>query len=257
MEGTARRRAGRLVLLLGVEALLVSTLIAQPAPARCGHPGRVVEGADVMEPDLEGEPGRMRTDWLRLLPAYVFGPRRLTVAVSYRVDEEGHVTSACVDRGADGAIGEAVRQSLLALRFAEAEQDGRAVPFLLRQEIELIRPEGYFAAEVSADATDEAWLERIALDPGAETRIRESNVLNGLYRDIRVHAFARLGELGTAEALAAIERIERRVLETTQTPAMVPLRRYAHPAWHFGDLPARLIAQADRGGVRVALTPDA
>lgn len=255
-RSSARRRVGVLLALVGVEALLVSALASQPAPPACGHPGRVVEGADVMQPVLEGRPDRIRTEWLRYLPDYVFGPRRLTVAVSFRVDEKGSVTSACVDRGAEGEVGEAVRQSLLALRFTEAERDGRAVPVLVRQEIELIRSEGYFAAEVSVDATDEAWLERIAIDPASEARIRESNVLNRLYRDIRVHAFARLGELGTAEALAAIERVERRISETVQTPTMVSLRGYAHPAWHYGDEPGMLLAETDRGGVRVAVTPN-
>lgn len=244
-----------LLMLAGAQSLLVYVLASQPLPA-CGHPGPVVEGPDVMQPVLEGRTDRIRAEWLKHLPDYVFGPRRLTVNVSFRVDEKGRVSSACVDQGADGAVEVAVRQSLLALRFTEAERDGRAVPVLVRQEIELIRPVGNFAAEVSVDATDEAWLERIAVDPGSDARISRSSVLSSSYRDIRVHAFARLGELGTAEDLAAIERLERRISETIQTPATVSLRGYAHPAWHFGDEPARLIAETDRGGVRIAVVPD-
>ncbi len=244
-----------LLVLAGAQSLLVYVLASQPLLA-CGHPGPVAEGSNITEPLLEGPEHQIQTGWLRRLPAFVFPPRRLKVAVSFRVDEEGRVSSACVDRGADGAVAEALRQSLLALRFREARRNGKAVPVLVREDIDINRPEGYFAAQVSVAATDEAWLERIAVDPGSDATIRQSSVLGGLYRDIRVHAFARLGELGTAEGLAAIERLERRISETIQTPATVSLRGYAHPAWHFGDEPARLIAETERGGVRVAVAPD-
>ena len=249
-----RRVAAGVFILASVGTPVVFSQEFQPQPT-CEHAGSVVEGPDVVQPVVRGQAYQIQTRWLRHLPVEVFGPRRATVAVSYRVDEQGTVTSACVERGVREAVNEAVRRSLLSLGFTAATRAGLPVPVLVRQQIDLIRPEGEFAAEVSVDATDETWLERIATDPASDTRIRQSPVLSGLYRSIRLYAFARLGELGTAEGLAAIQRIEGRLSGTVQTPATVPLNGYPHAALHMYQDPARPIAEADLGGVRVRLVP--
>jgi hypothetical protein len=95
---------------------------------------------------------------------------------------------------------------------------------------------------------DVAWLEGIA---ASLERAREIDPRGGLTsgpRKLRTEAYARLGELGTPEALAAVRRIEE------AAKGKIPAPEFAdpfstHPVWHFGDSEREFLAvtEAENG----------
>jgi hypothetical protein len=109
------------------------------------------------------------------------------------------------------------------------------------------------AAAIVAASTDIAWLERIAAS-GAFAREVQGRSRIGAPKALRVAAYARLGAIGTAESLAAIERIERAMASATLTPATLPLDGWATVGAHMGDMrDAPIAAAPPRDGVTYAV----
>jgi hypothetical protein len=78
---------------------------------------------------------------------------------------------------------------------------------------------------------DVAWLEAVAGDDVTAERESPSSFSPG---ETRRRAYIRLGEMGTVEALAALERVRANARSWTTTPPVVPLSVWAHPAPHVG-----------------------
>jgi hypothetical protein len=91
---------------------------------------------------------------------------------------------------------------------------------------------------------DVAWLEGIAASLDQARELDPGSSLSSGPRKLRTEAYARLGKLGTPEALAAVRRIEE------SAKMKIPAPEFAepfstHPAWHFGDPERRFLAEAD------------
>ncbi|MEO8259779.1 MAG: hypothetical protein ABI868_20705 [Acidobacteriota bacterium] len=97
--------------------------------------------------------------------------------------------------------------------------------------------------------TDTRWLESIANSTvGVAPSIIDLEQLQqalrlDLTKAARTLAYARLGELGTAESLAAIGRIEVGATQIIPTTPTVPARIWPAVAWHTGDLVVDPLAQ--------------
>ena len=82
-----------------------------------------------------------------------------------------------------------------------------------------------------AQSTDVALLERVVSSP--------ESILTGADRfstkALRTAAYARLGELGTSESLAAVDRIEQLASRVSLTPPTVPADIWPSAAWHMSD----------------------
>ena len=105
-----------------------------------------------------------------------------------------------------------------------------------------------------SNATDVEWLERIARSPAAAAALRPGGGLANHAKDLRTAAYIRLGTLGTAEALAAIKRIEGEARKVQPAPAQSTPGDFIHPGWHFSDSEFRPIAQASNtDGVTYAI----
>jgi hypothetical protein len=92
-------------------------------------------------------------------------------------------------------------------------------------------------------STDIAWLERIASSAAFAQDVQHSSPI-GMAKLLRGAAYARLGDIGTAESLAAVERIEQSMAERPLTPSTVPLDVSPTVGWHMTDVEARPIAEA-------------
>jgi len=86
-----------------------------------------------------------------------------------------------------------------------------------------------------AASTDVAYLEELVVSYEAASRQPVPGGLRGKPKTLRTAAFARLGELGTEESLAAVRRIEAWARHVVPAPPIVPMGVWTHPAWHFGD----------------------
>jgi len=93
---------------------------------------------------------------------------------------------------------------------------------------------------------DVAWLEKVADTPGEAKELNPQNMLGRHEKDLRTAAYVRLGEMGTSESLAAVERIERRARSSFSSSCSrtVRLGPWAHPCWHFADDELEPIARA-------------
>lgn len=87
-----------------------------------------------------------------------------------------------------------------------------------------------------AESTDVAFLEELVISSDAASRQPVPGGLRGKPKTLRTAAFARLGELGTEESLAAVRRIEARARSVVPAPPIVPMGVWTHPSWHFGDI---------------------
>ena len=83
-------------------------------------------------------------------------------------------------------------------------------------------------------SSDVAWLERIASSSAFAQQVQGSSPI-GMAKLLRGAAYARLGDLATAESLAAVDRIERAMAETSLVPMTVPLGVWPSVAWHMSD----------------------
>ncbi len=99
-----------------------------------------------------------------------------------------------------------------------------------------------------AQSSDVAWLESIAGSAdGADVYMRDHRVRFGQAKDWRTAAFARLGDLGTKESLAAVRRIEAQARTLVPAPPRVRLGTAPSPGWHMGDGQLRPVAQIRSG----------
>ena len=80
-------------------------------------------------------------------------------------------------------------------------------------------------------STDVAWLEKTA----AISDAAPSGRLNGSAKEFRSQAYARLGELGTAESLAAVDRIEAAAKAWRPSDDNFHAGVVPHPGWHMSD----------------------
>ena len=84
-----------------------------------------------------------------------------------------------------------------------------------------------------AASTDVAWLESI-VNWQAGGDLSRPGTLAGGFKDLRTSAYARLGELGTPQSLAAVRRIEN-AAKTPWKQRTMRFDRWTHPCWHFSD----------------------
>jgi hypothetical protein len=92
-------------------------------------------------------------------------------------------------------------------------------------------------------STDVAWLERIASSAAFAQEVQHSSPI-GMAKLLRGAAYARLGDIGTPDSLAAIERIEQVLAEIPLTPTIVPLGVWPSVGWHMSDVGQAPIATA-------------
>jgi hypothetical protein len=92
-------------------------------------------------------------------------------------------------------------------------------------------------------STDIKWLERIASSAASAQEVQRSSPI-GMAKLLRGAAYARLGDIGTAESFAAVERVEQSMAETPLTPSTVALDLWPSVAWHMGDLEQTPLATA-------------
>ena len=83
-------------------------------------------------------------------------------------------------------------------------------------------------------SSDVAWLERVAASAAFAQQIQTTSPI-GMAKRLRGAAYARLGDLASAESLAAVDRIEWAIAETSLVPATVPLGVWPSVAWHMSD----------------------
>jgi hypothetical protein len=101
------------------------------------------------------------------------------------------------------------------------------------------------------------WLERVAASAAFARNVQGDRPI-GTAKALRVQAYARLGELGTRESLAAVERIERQLAAEPLTPAVVPLDEWTFAAPHIADIDwtapdAAFVAAPPRNGITYAV----
>jgi hypothetical protein len=95
------------------------------------------------------------------------------------------------------------------------------------------RERGKIFLDGIAESVDVPWLERVASSlVEAEKAIPPNTLLVGIL-DLRIAAFARLGELHTKESLAAVERIEKKAKECGLVPEVVPLDVWRIPVFNY------------------------
>ena len=92
-------------------------------------------------------------------------------------------------------------------------------------------------------STDVGWLERIASSAAFAQEVQRSSPF-GMAKLLRGAAYARLGDIGTPQSLAAIERIEQLMAEIPLTPSTVPLDVWPTVGWHMRDVEQKPIARA-------------
>ena len=97
----------------------------------------------------------------------------------------------------------------------------------------------YHALKRIETSSDVPWLERIAGSLEEAQNLNPPNRLAASAKDLRTMAYARLGDLGTKESLAAVDRIEKRVKDSAKLSPVVLKGTWTHPCWHFGDRPLK------------------
>lgn len=100
-------------------------------------------------------------------------------------------------------------------------------------------------------STNVPWLESVATmsDRAPSLRLNEGG------KAYRSQAYARLGELGTAESIAAIDRIETAAKKWRPSDPM-SLGVFPHPGWHFADSVVGTKISATQNGVTYAVFID-
>ena len=92
-------------------------------------------------------------------------------------------------------------------------------------------------------STDVAWLERIASSADFARDLQRPSPI-GMAKLLRGAAYARLGDIGTPDSLAAVERIERSMADASLTPSTVPLGEWPSVSWHVRDVDQIPLARA-------------
>ena len=96
-------------------------------------------------------------------------------------------------------------------------------------------------------SSDIAWLERIASSAAFAQDVQRASPI-GMAKLLRGAAYARLGDIGTAESLAAVVRIERSMADVPLTPPTVPLGVWPSVGWHMSDIDQAPMATATAPG---------
>jgi hypothetical protein len=100
-----------------------------------------------------------------------------------------------------------------------------------------------------------AWLEKIASSLQEARKLDPPGGLARGAKDARTEAYARLGQLGTPEALAAIRRVETRARAVERHVEVKPSSVWTHPSWHYGDSKVKAMAEARSAeGLRYIIT---
>jgi hypothetical protein len=97
--------------------------------------------------------------------------------------------------------------------------------------------------DVVQQSTDVRWLERIASSAAFAQEVQRSSPI-GMAKLLRGAAYAQLGNIGTAESLAAVERIEQSMAETPLTPSTAALDVWPSVGWHMSDVEQTPLATA-------------
>jgi hypothetical protein len=84
-------------------------------------------------------------------------------------------------------------------------------------------------------STDIAWLERIASSAAFAQEVQRASPI-GMAKLLRGAAYARLGDIGTSDSLAAVERIEQSMADAPLTPPTVVLGVWPSVSWHMRDV---------------------
>jgi hypothetical protein len=198
----------------------------------CPPPGDVV-------PDPSDRPAMLKANYglhpdLRhvLLPS-----RTLGVRVEMRVDENGRVTGVCLHGTFPETLEEPLVAAAAALRFDPAVDDDGPVATLVTMSYTLegqtnLRSTGPLGAIARSD--DIEFLEHVAASSDFAEEVQRTGRF-GLAKALRVAAYARLGEIATAESLAAAERVERTVAAQPLLPATVSAGAWPTVGWHMSD----------------------
>jgi hypothetical protein len=83
-------------------------------------------------------------------------------------------------------------------------------------------------------SADVAWLERIASSSAFAQEVQRASPI-GMAKLLRGAAYARLGDIGTPESLAAVGRIEQSMADVPLTPPTVRLGPWPSVSWHMRD----------------------
>jgi hypothetical protein len=206
--------------------------VTEAARSVCPPPGDVV-------PDPSDRPAMLMKNYgLQPDLSHVLLPSRgVIVRVEMRVDANGRVTGACIH----GTFPETIEAPLIVaaeeLRFDPAVDDDQPVATLVTMSYTVkdqmnARPTGPLA--VIARSDDISFLEHVAASSDFAEDVRRTARF-GSAKALRVAAYARLGELGTADSLAAAERVERTVAAQPLLPATVSAGMWPTVGWHMSD----------------------
>ena len=181
---------------------------SQSAPADCIF-------RDVVR-NPNGGPAVLKTWPHPNLSELLLPPGALDVKAWVRVATDGSVSDVCVPDTPEGfrePIVEAVRR----LRYVPARHDGRTVPTVnaVNYQIEA-RLHGRGIQEPISTSADVSWLERIAASDEAAFALWSSQRQRiGQPKDLRVAAYARLGQIGTADSVRAQKTVASAFRETS------------------------------------------
>ena len=222
-----------MVIVAVASALLTVQVGSLPDRAGCPPVGAVERMPDGRPATLVGRAG-LRPDFSRvLLPTTPW-----QVRIEMRVDEAGRVTGVCVGGPPSTAIERAIVNAALQLKFEPAVDQGRPVATIVSIPYEIIDPrQGVDRGLIGTveRSNDVPWLELIASSATAARDVqRQSRV--GMAKMLRVAAYARLGEIGTAQSLAAVDRIEKQMAGASLTPVALRLDSWPTVGWHMGDM---------------------
>lgn len=237
-------RMGTLAILLVIAAVPWQ---AQQAPS-CQHPG-LAANADAVLPAVPLRAHDIGVNWQKYMPEHQLAPR--SVRVSYRIDEQGAVSSVCIEQPVNPRLDAAVHGAVKKLRFFPATRRGTAVAVVVTRRFDLLRRSEDRATGI-ADSEDIAWLEGIVRARESTTDLLPRRATAGDARHLRTSAYARLGELGTSASLAAIRSIDEALTKRTgrvsagaMTETQNLLRRAAFAVFTVGGLRSALIVEDD------------
>ncbi|HET7619894.1 MAG TPA: hypothetical protein VFK20_15410 [Vicinamibacterales bacterium] len=228
---------------------MLSTLVLAQPPAACRFANVVESPGD--RPSRLIESSRHQPDFSHLL----FPGRARDLTVWLRVDRDGRVTNVCLLEAPDGfrdRLIEAAKQ----LRYDPARDTGQPVATIVAATYHLEgRFDGRGIIQDLGTSEDVTSLERIAGSAEAARNLWQSQRRRpGQPKDLRVVAYARLGELATDESLAAQKRVEMAARGRSLVPASVTLDEpWPHPGWHMTDCIPTPVASINADGSRLVL----
>jgi hypothetical protein len=227
--------------IIAALALLLATrsAVAQPEATPCRF-------EDVVRAPDTAPAMRDPSTALRPEPSHFMAPPRdTTVKVWLRVSAEGQVTGACAPDAPEG-----LRQALVAaakqLRYTPAQHRNRPVATVAAVSYPLAgRFHGRGVQEQVGASDDIPWLEQIANSAAFARGVWQTQRRPvGQPKDLRIVAYARLGELGTDDSVAAQQRVRAQFAARSVISDTVNLTEsWPHPGWHMGDYDPVPLAQ--------------